>query len=225
MGVREIPFYFDFVSPYSWLALKQAPAFARRHGVRWHLRPVVYAKLLETFGLLGPAETDVKRRYTFFDVARCAADLGAGFTGPPAHPFRSLEAQRTAVLFRTEARALDLCVAISDACWGDGEDLTRINVLERIVSQAGFDGQDLDLRIRDSAVKAELRRLTDEAIALGVFGVPTFVCGSELFWGHDRMRHLADRLEGRLASSPEHAERMLARPMGVVRRTRPLESG
>ena len=117
--MREIPFYFDFISPYSWLALKQASAFAWKHGVRWNLRPVVYAKLLETFGLLGPAETDAKRRYTFFDVARCAQDLGVRFTGPPAHPFRSLEALRTAVLFRSEPEAFDLCVAISDACWGE----------------------------------------------------------------------------------------------------------
>ena len=173
--------------------------------------------------MLGPAETDAKRRYTFFDVARCARDLGVRFTGPPAHPFRSLEALRTAVLFRSEPEAFDLCVAISDACWGEGHDLTRTDVLERIVDQAGLDARDLDRRIRDAEVKTELRRLTDEAISLGVFGVPTFVCGSELFWGHDRMRHLADRLEGRLGSASEDAERMLGRPLGVVRRTRRRE--
>lgn len=221
--MREIPFYFDFVSPYSWLALTQAPAFAREHGVRWELRPVVYAKLLETFGLIGPAETDVKRRYTFFDVVRCARDLGVRFSGPPAHPFRSLEALRAAVLFRSDERALDLCVAIADACWGEGADLTRIDVLERIVERTGLDARGLEQRIRDAAVKSELRRLTDEAIAQGVFGVPTFALGTELFWGHDRLRQLADRLEGRSLPSPADAERMLKRPIGVVRRTPPRE--
>ena len=216
--MRVIPFYFDFVSPYSWLALMQAPAFAREHDVAWKLRPVVYAKLLETFELVGPAETDAKRRYTFFDVVRCARDLGLKCSGPPAHPFRSLEALRTAVLFRRDPRALDLCVAIADAGWGQGQDLTRLDVLEGVVEGAGLDAGDLERRTRDAAVKDELRRLTDEAVSLGVFGVPTFVCGSELFWGHDRLRHLGDRLAGKLPPAPEDAERMLARPIGVVRK-------
>jgi len=220
-GVREILLYFDFVSPYSWLALNAAPAFAAEHGIRFLLRPVVYAKLLEHFGLLGPAETEAKRRYTFFDIARCAQERGLAFSGPPAHPFRSLEALRTAVLFRGERAALELCVALADACWSEGADLTRIDVLERVIAGLGLDAHDLPRRLGRSAVKQELRRTTDEAIARGVFGVPTFVLGDELFWGHDRMPHLAQRLDGRLLAVDAAARRMLDRPRGVVRRVRP----
>jgi hypothetical protein len=70
--MNEVRFYFDFISPYSWLALNEAGAFADKHGVAWEMRPVVYGKLLDGTGLVGPAETDAKRRYTFHDVARRA---------------------------------------------------------------------------------------------------------------------------------------------------------
>src|SRR5262245_25167032 len=98
--MNSVLFFFDFVSPYSWLALMGAPAFEKAHGVRFDLRPIVYAKVLEAHGLFGPVETPVKRRYTIHDVARCARRLGLRFFGPPEHPFRSLAALRVATLHR-----------------------------------------------------------------------------------------------------------------------------
>ena len=71
--------------------------FAAEHGIRWEMRPIVYAALLDAHGLVGPAETPAKRRYTFHDVVRTARHLGLRFEGPPTHPFRSLEALRKIV--------------------------------------------------------------------------------------------------------------------------------
>jgi len=215
--MREVPFYFDFVSPYTWLALERAHDFAREHDVRWDPRPVVYAKLLEAHGLLGPAETEARRRYTFHDVARCARRLGLRAQGPPAHPFRSLDALRVATLFRSAPQALDLAVGFAHACWVDGRDLTDPRVLAERVRGAGLDATDLEERARAPAVKDELRRLTDGALEQGVFGVPSFIVDGELFWGHDRLEHLAERLAGAAGPSREEADRMLARPRGVVR--------
>jgi len=216
--MRNVRFYFDFVSPYSWLALSAAADFAKHNDVRWDLRPVVYAKLLEAEGLVGPGETDRKRNYTFHDIARCAALQGLRFEGPPSHPFRSLEALRVATLFREDPRALVLCGTLAEACWSEGRDLTRIDVLEEIVAAAGFDVAGIADRITSPEIKGELRDTTTEAVELGLFGVPSFLLGAELFWGHDRMGHLADRIRGRLASTEAGARRMLTRPIGVRRR-------
>ena len=141
--MKTARFYFDFISPYSWLALSEAGAFADEHGVAWEMRPVVYGKLLDETGLVGPAETRAKRRYTFHDVARRAHRLGLKLTGPPAHPFRSLEALRTVVVFREEPSILELCVAISDAAWSSGLDLTDVEVLKTIVRECRLDPRDL----------------------------------------------------------------------------------
>ena len=111
-ATRTAHFYLDFVSPYSWLALMQAERFAAEHGVHWEVRPVVYAALLQANGLVGPVEVPAKRRYTLRDVVRCAHELGLRLNGPPEHPFRSLEALRTAYLFRQEPRSLQLAVRL-----------------------------------------------------------------------------------------------------------------
>lgn len=215
----DIRFYLDFVSPYAWLALMKAREFAGQHDVRWELRPIVYAKILDATGLVGPAENPAKRRYTFRDVARCAAWSGLGLQGPPAHPFRSLEAARTLVAFEDAPQVLDLAVSLADAAWGEGLDLTEPAVLRGCVERVGLDGRGLPDRISRAEVKDRLRAHTDTAIAAGVFGVPTFELDGELFWGHDRMAPLADRIHGALRDSELAAEQILERPVGA-RRTR-----
>src|SRR5262245_31359299 len=148
-----VAFYLDFVSPYTWLALMESERFAEKHRIRWEPRPIVYAALLDTHGLVGPVETSAKRRYTFHDVARCAHRLGRKLTGPPQHPFRSLEALRTLYLFRDASEALRLAVALSNACWGEGRDLTDPGVIIEVVGEVGLDPSGLQERIASPEVK------------------------------------------------------------------------
>ena len=219
--MRTVRFYFDFISPYSWLALMEAGPFADKHGIAWEMRPVVYGKLLDETGLVGPAETKTKRRYTFHDVARRADRLGLKLQGPPAHPFRSLEALRTAVVFREESSLVELCVAISDAAWSRGLDLTDVEVLKTIVRECGLNAGNLPERLSAQAVKDTLREWTQEALDLGVFGVPTFVDDGELFWGQDRLPDLAGRVEGTSPPSSELVKSLAERPRGIDRKRAP----
>ncbi len=215
--MRTVAFYLDFVSPYTWLALMQAEGFAERHGVRFELRPVVYAALLDAHGLIGPVETPAKRRYTLHDVARSANSLGLALVGPPRHPFRSLEALRTLMLFRGDPLELRLAVLLSDACWGEGRELTDGAVLEEVVARAGLAGGALADRIGLPEIKSTLRRATAQAAASGVFGVPTFALGDELFWGHDRLAALARRLDGEPPPAARTVNQLIARPSGAER--------
>lgn len=221
--LRPVEIWFDFVSPYSYLALAQAEQFAARHGVQWRPRPVVYAALLDATGLVGPAEIDIKRRYTFTDIRRAAALAGIPLVGPPAHPFRSLEALRVATMFLEDARCLALAVEIASRCWGHGADITDVSVLGDAVRAVGLDATSLASRTGAADTKLRLRQLTEAALERGVFGVPTFaVAGtSELFWGHDRLGHLAARLAGELPDMSRGLDRLLSRPRGADRTRRP----
>jgi 2-hydroxychromene-2-carboxylate isomerase len=212
-----VTFWFDLVSPYSWLGLAAAPRFASEHGVRWQLEPVVYGVLLDRTGLTGPVETEVKRRYTMRDVVRAADLAGRRFVGPPAHPFRSLEALRVLRLWLDEPVALELAIALADACWAEGRDLTDLGVLAEIVASRGLDARGLAERIAAPEAKESLRGATERALAAGVFGVPTFGFGSELFWGHDRLPHLAARLAGEIGPPDGRTVAMLERPVGAWR--------
>jgi 2-hydroxychromene-2-carboxylate isomerase len=215
---KLVALYLDFLSPYTWLALMQAERFAEEHGITWEVRPVVYGALLDAHGLIGPVETPAKRRYTLHDVARCAAGLGLPLEGPPEHPFRSLDALRTLFVLRRAPEALRLAVALSNACWGQGKNLTDRDVLRGIVSSVGLPSAGLDERIGSVETKEGLRAATDEAVRLGVFGVPTFVHEGELFWGHDRLEPLAKRLSGAAKPSSELVKKLLERPRGVERK-------
>ena len=214
-----VRFYFDFVSPYSYLALVQARDLADRHGIDWDVRPVVYGALLDSTGLIGPAEIEIKRRYTFADIQRCAALLGVPLVGPPAHPFRSLEALRTVCLFRDHPKAVDLAVSLAGACWGQGRALTDASVIVAVLDGLGLPSVDLAARLGAPETKEALRKLTADALARGVFGVPTFELAGELFWGHDRIDHLVARIEGRIGDAAANAEALLARPRGADRPT------
>jgi 2-hydroxychromene-2-carboxylate isomerase len=209
--------WFDYISPYSYLALARAEPFAAENGVSWIVRPVFYAAVLDATGLSGPAEIPVKRRYTMNDVVRAAERLGVPLVGPPAHPFRSLEALRATCLFLDDPRAVALAAALSTAAWGEGRDLTRWETIREVVGSTGLDASDLEVRSAAAGGEA-LRRTTGEALAAGVFGVPTFgLEDGELFWGHDRLDHLAARLSGRLPPTGERAAELEARPRGADR--------
>lgn len=219
--MSSVSVYFDFVSPYTYLALVQLQSFATKHGVRWQPHPVVYAALLDATGLIGPVEVGIKRRYTFADIRRAAELLGVPLVGPPEHPFRSLEALRTACLFLNRPECLQLVVRLATACWGEGRDLTDVRVLAACVSDIGMDPTGLGEKIRQPAIKARLRDSTELALRAGVFGVPTFQLGEELFWGHDRLVHLAARLRRQISDPLRDLGEILERPRSADRTRTP----
>lgn len=160
-----ITWYFDLVSPYAYLALPAVEALAARHPVR--VRPVVLGAILAHWGGLGPAEVAPKRRHTYRHVQFLADQAGLPLCFPPTHPFRSLDALRgLATLDEPDPAAVR---AAFDHIWARG-------------------GDPADLpNSADPAAKARLRGWTDEAIAAGMFGVPSLVVSGEVFWGLDAM--------------------------------------
>ena len=216
--MRDVTLYFDFISPYSYIAIAEIASHGPPPGARLTYAPVVYGAILTATGLIGPAENEAKRQYMFLDVMRRAERLGIPFEGPPAHPFRTLKALRAVCVFLDRPEAPRLVEQLAHACWGEGADLTDLAVLQRVVADVGLDASDLGSRIADPTVKHQLTDLTRRAMQRGVFGVPTFDLDGELFWGHDRMDDLADRLAGRPAPPAEHVARLIDRPRGIDRR-------
>lgn len=215
--MERVRFHFDFISPYSYLALAAAESFTKRHEVDWETRPVLLAALLDASGLTGPAETPVKREYTARDIMRCAESAEVPLVGPPAHPFNPLAALRTVCAYQDDPRATELAYALARACWGFGHDLSDPDGVSELTRQAGFDPID----VSKPAIKQALKDNTREAIEAGVFGVPTFIWRDELFWGHDRMPALAARLSGRLSNPEARAADWVARPRGAERPSSP----
>jgi len=185
---RHADWYFDIVSPYAYL---QFAAFDRLpDDLQVHIKPVLFAGLLGAWDNLGPAEIPGKRRQTYRYCHWLAAKRGVPFKTPPRHPFNPLTILRLAVALDGEPAAVG---AIFHHVWGTGNDGQDLDSLSALAETLGIsDWQD---RVNDPAVKQQLRTNTDEAVAQGVFGVPTFVIDGELFWGDDVTDMMLDYLE------------------------------
>jgi 2-hydroxychromene-2-carboxylate isomerase len=216
--MKEVDFYFDFVSPYAWLAAHQLGAVRDCTAATFRYVPVLFAGLLDHHANVGPAEIPAKRRYTFVDAQRWAMHLGLEFRSPPAHPFNPLKPLRVTSAVADERAREALAVALLDAAWSAGRDITSDAVIKEVAGSAGVDGSALLRAAQSDEIKRRLRQQTEDAVAAGVFGVPTFVVDSEIFWGNDRLPFLQAHLQGRLTTDMAKTEEILARPRAADRR-------
>jgi 2-hydroxychromene-2-carboxylate isomerase len=185
--MREIDWYFDFISPFAFL---QAEVLAREPlPATIRCKPVLFAGLLEHWGQLGPAEIEPKRRFTFRHCVWQAQRLGIPMRLPPAHPFNPLRLLRLAVALDCDP---GVCLRIFRFVFRDGSTADDEFAWRALTTELG--AGDADQRITRPDVKDGLRQNGREAIARGVFGVPTLAVGSELFWGLDATAMCRDYL-------------------------------
>jgi 2-hydroxychromene-2-carboxylate isomerase len=202
--------YFDFVSPFAYLQCEQLPALESK--MRIHYRPVLFAGLLNAHGHKGPAEIPAKRRFTYRFLVWQARKLGVPFKFPAAHPFNPLPLLRLAIAADCDPEAVR---RIFRFVWRDGRlgDLP----IEWAELMSELQIPDAQLRIDSPEVKAALRRNTDEAIARGVFGVPTLAIGDELFWGADATAMAADYVAAGCRYADPEMARVATLPIGAER--------
>ena len=186
---HAIDFWFDLASPYSFLAAARISATAvnTRSVIRW--RPILFGAILKRKGLdTSPFNLDqAKGTYMWRDVARRGAGLGLTIRRPEGFPHNSLAAARVTLVGLTEGWGQQFVLNIYEAGFCHGDDVGQRDVIARCVRAAGGNPDDALARSESPQVKITLREETDVAIARGVFGVPSFTIGQELFWGDDRL--------------------------------------
>ena len=222
MAKGSIAFYFDFISPYAYLAWKQIGGIAREADRSVTPRPLLFAGLLNHHGQKGPAEIPAKRRYTFKNVLRIAHFANIPVVPPPAHPFNPLLALRAASADMDEASRSKLVDALFDLTWGaatvDGaRGVTDPKHVGEAAKRAGLDAEKILAAAESPSMKDRVKRTTDEAISLGVFGVPTVIADGELFWGVDSLSHLAAHLRGEDPASNARLAGFVDIPVGASR--------
>jgi 2-hydroxychromene-2-carboxylate isomerase len=206
----SVDWYFDFISPFAYLQSEQLGLLGPRVNVR--PRPVLFAALLAAAGHKGPAEIPAKRLFTYRYCIWQAKALGIPFKFPPEHPFNPLPLLRLAIACDCAPTVIH---HIFRFVWRDGRLPDLPIEWAELVGELGI--ADAAARIGAPEVKAALRRNTDEAIARGVFGVPTLAIGDALFWGSDATRMAADYLAaGCRWDDPEYA-RVAELPVGATR--------
>src|SRR6516165_171126 len=135
--MKQVNFYFDFVSPYPWLASHQLDELRVSAGAKFCFVPVLFAALLDHHSNMGPAEIPAKRRYTIQDTQRWAVHLGLKFRSPPAHPFNPLKPLRVTSAIDDDDLKEVLPVRLLDAAWSEGRDITSDSVIGEIADGMG----------------------------------------------------------------------------------------
>lgn len=205
---RVLRFHFDFISPYSYLAWCRIGDFARDHDLRVEPKPTLFAALLNHLGQMGPGEIPEKRTYMFKDCRRMAAQLDVPFVPVFSHPFNPLPSLRATLLGMDDDTRQQLVTNLFNATWADSRDVGSPEVVAEICADAGV--ADALARIQEPEVKRGLLDASQEAIRLGVFGVPTMIVDDEVFWGNDSFPHLARYLAGDDPVRTEDMERWAA---------------
>lgn len=194
---RSVEFFFDYGSPYSYLANALLPSVAARHRAELVFRPMLLGGVFKAIGNQSPAAEPVaaKRAYGGKMLRRTAAHFGIPIESNPHFPINTLGLMRRAVAAQRTGDFAVFHQAVYPAFWVAGRDLGDPSVIAEVLTNAGLDAAKLaDLATGDAA-KAALRANTEEAVARGAFGAPTFFFGDEMFFGVDHLPHLERALE------------------------------
>ena len=190
--MKQITFYLDFISPFAWLAFEHLPVALKGISYSVSYKPVLFGAILKHHGQLGPAEIAPKRDWTYRHVLWLAHSLGVPLQMPASHPFNPLGLLRLAVACDADGTPNRyVCETLLRHVWCGGAEASDAARLQTVTEQL------IPKRAASSdEVKAQLKANTDEAIARGVFGVPTFEVEGKLFWGVDALPMLRAYLLG-----------------------------
>lgn len=184
---KTVEFYFDFSSPYSYLAATQLPEIAKRTGAKIEYRPCVLAAIFKATSNDMPLKVAAKGAYMLKDLDRWAEFYGVRFKVSSYFPANTIKAMRLALVADEQGQAASVVQGLFRAMWAEDRDLNDPVVLGDIAEKAGLDPVAALAAIEKQPIKDRLRANTDAAIAKGVFGLPAMFVGDELFWGNDRL--------------------------------------
>lgn len=199
--MKTVEFYYDLVSPYSYLAHREVSRICEKRGAELALRPMLLGAVHNAVGLQAPIETEAKARYQAEDIRRWAERYGLPMTFPDPFPFRTLKTMRAAMFlkeggleaFTREAFAL---------YWEEGgapkglEEADEDGPVSEAARRIGADPEEVLAGASASEAKEALKAATGEAVGRGVFAAPTFFVEEEMFWGNDRL-HFVEAALGR----------------------------
>jgi len=193
---RTVEYFFDVGSPTAYLAWTQLPKIAAETAATIIWRPMLLGGVFKATGNASPVAVPAKGRWMNEDIARWARRYGVRFAFNPHFPINTLTLMRgaTALQMRRPADFPRYLDAIERAMWEAPQNLGDPAVLAATLAEAGFDADELVALTGDPEVKAKLVATTEEAVARGVFGAPTFFVGDAMFFGQDRLDFVREAL-------------------------------
>ena len=189
--IKSIDFYFDFISPYSYLAHKKIIKLKQKNNINFNYKPILLGGLHNLQGITAPAFIKSKLKHMISDCDLIAKKDKSNFIWNSKFPINSLNIMRGYLLINNENKDLYLNI-IFDAYWKDNLDISNEEILKSLLKKCKIDPDNFFKVIKDTKIKEELKIVTQEAHSKEVFGAPTFIVNNKLFWGQDRLEFALD---------------------------------
>jgi 2-hydroxychromene-2-carboxylate isomerase len=191
---KQLEFFYDFTSPTAYLAWARLPQILQRTGAKVLYRPMFLGGVMQTTGNRPPGTVEAKARWMAADLQRWAKRHNTPFVRNPHFPMMTLMVQRAAHGWLDRPDFETYLAAVFNSAWQKQQNIADRETLAAIVTEAGFSASDFFAAAENPLNKEKLKATTDEAVARGVFGAPTFFVGDEMHFGQDRLDFVEEAL-------------------------------
>ena len=186
---KEIDFYFDFISPYTYLAHKKIQSLPK--DIKINYKPILLGGLHNLQGITAPAFIKPKLKHMISDCNLIAKKDKSNFIWNSKFPINSLNIMRGYLYINVEKKDLYLNIMF-DAYWKDNLDISNEGILKTLLEKCKIEVISFFNGIKDTKIKDELKSITQKAHDKGIFGAPTFIVNNKIFWGQDRLEFALD---------------------------------
>ena len=185
--IKSFDFYFDFVSPYSFLAHKEIRKIEKKNSIKIKYKPVLLGGLHNLHGIKAPAFIPAKAKHMIRDCKLIAEKNKIKFKFNSYFPIKSLNLMRGVLVAEEDNFKSYYIDNIYNSIWQDGLNMNDENIIQKILKNLSINPKTFFLRSTSSSIKDSLRKKTNEAYEKGIFGAPSFVANNKIFWGQDRI--------------------------------------
>jgi 2-hydroxychromene-2-carboxylate isomerase len=193
---KLIDFYFDFVSPYTFISFQQIKSLKFKQNFKFRLKPMLLGGLHNLHEITAPAYVPAKAKFMIRDCKMISEKYRISFKFNSYFPIKTVNLMRGVIIAEEDGISNIYIDKIFEAMWVSGLNLNDQQVIDKILKNLNINPKTFSLRLSNQNLKDELKKRTQEAYEKGVFGAPTFVVNNKIFWGHDRLEYaLAESLK------------------------------
>jgi 2-hydroxychromene-2-carboxylate isomerase len=193
---KIIDFYFDFVSPYTYISFQQIKLLKFKQNFKFKLKPMLLGGLHNLHAIKAPAFIPAKAKFMIRDCKMVCEKYKIPFKFNSYFPIKTVVLMRGVLIAEEDGMANNYIDKIFEALWMSGLNLNDQQVIDKVLKNLDINPKTFSLRLSNQNIKDELKKRTQEAYEKGVFGAPTFLVNNKIFWGHDRLEYaLAESLK------------------------------
>ena len=185
--IKSFEFYFDFSSPYSFLAHKQIVKIEKENSIKMKYMPIFLGDLLNLAGIKANIDIPIKAKYMIKDCKLWAEKYNITFKFNNYFPIKTLNLMRCTLVAEKKYFAQIFITKIFDAIWKDGINLNDNTIIEKLLQNLDLNPKTFLMEAIEPKIKDELKKRTDDAYQKGIFGAPSFIINNKIFWGQDRL--------------------------------------